>query len=360
MRSLALALLVAGALAAPAQGQGWVAELSAGGVTYQTVAADVGSTSAIAGLRYDGPRWLYLYAGAPLESGGLPWAAAGAGARVEAARSGPSIGADLSAQLHGYHDRQLAETGSGVTAEILPFVGFDAGDLRVELHTGVRVYAGAFGDSTFQHGFLDHGARLGYASVGGLTASAEARLVNASEGSFPFIGGGVELALPRATAWASAGRWLSDDLPTTAWGIGGSVPVADRLQIDLSFQQEGSDPLYWNPPRRSWSIGVSRALSRLASPAAPVPIADAPVNGMVTIRLPAAAAADPFVGGDFTRWEPVRMTRSGDEWVASFPLATGVYHYAFRGRDGKWFVPASVPGRVDDGFGGYSAVLIVP
>ena len=53
------------------------------------------------------------------------------------------------------------------------------------------------------------------------------------------------------------------------------------------------------------------------------------------------------------------MRREGDQWVIRIPLAAGVYNYAFRGSDGQWFVPASVPGRRDDGFGGHVAVLVV-
>jgi hypothetical protein len=360
MQRLALALLVGAAIPAHAWGQGWVAELSAGGVTHQTVGADVGSSSAIAGVRHDGDRWLYLYAGAPLESGGLPWGAAGAGARVEAVRSRFSPGADLSLQLHGYRDRTLSRTGTGATADLLPYIAFDRGDARLELHTGARLYAGAWGDSTFHRALLDHGARLGYSTPAGLGASVDARLVNGSEGSFPYLGGGVQLAAARGTAWATAGRWLSGELPTSAWALGGSLEVVPRTRLELSFQQEGSDPLYWNPARRSWSVGVARALGRSATTPAPFPVADGAAGGMVTIRLKADAGAEPSVGGDFTEWKPVRMTRSGDEWVARFPLGSGVYRYAFRAGDGEWFVPESVPGRVDDGFGGYSAVLIVP
>jgi hypothetical protein len=36
-----------------------------------------------------------------------------------------------------------------------------------------------------------------------------------------------------------------------------------------------------------------------------------------------------------------------------------VYHYAFRSHTGQWFVPASVAGRRDDGFGGHIAILVV-
>jgi hypothetical protein len=45
--------------------------------------------------------------------------------------------------------------------------------------------------------------------------------------------------------------------------------------------------------------------------------------------------------------------------VARLPIASGVYNYAFRSASGEWFVPASTPGRKDDGMGGHVAVLVV-
>ena len=53
------------------------------------------------------------------------------------------------------------------------------------------------------------------------------------------------------------------------------------------------------------------------------------------------------------------MEREGDHWVYRVAVAPGVYNYAFVGADGTWFVPESVPGRKDDGMGGFVAVVVV-
>jgi hypothetical protein len=84
-------------------------------------------------------------------------------------------------------------------------------------------------------------------------------------------------------------------------------------------------------------------------------------GGDVIIRLPADAASgsELWVAGDFTGWKPARMQRDGRDWVLRVPLKPGVYKYSFRGADGKWFVPASMPGRRDDGMGGHVVVLVV-
>ena len=56
---------------------------------------------------------------------------------------------------------------------------------------------------------------------------------------------------------------------------------------------------------------------------------------------------------------PVPMQREGRDWTIRLPLAKGAYHYAFQSARGAWFVPASIPGRRDDGMGGQVAVLLV-
>jgi hypothetical protein len=72
------------------------------------------------------------------------------------------------------------------------------------------------------------------------------------------------------------------------------------------------------------------------------------------------AASPPEVAGDFTGWKSVRMVRYDAEWRLAVSLPSGVYRYAFRDGNGKWFVPSSFPNRTDDGMGGHVAVLVVP
>jgi Glycogen recognition site of AMP-activated protein kinase len=88
---------------------------------------------------------------------------------------------------------------------------------------------------------------------------------------------------------------------------------------------------------------------------------DGHVPGGTVIRLAMAdaPAGKVSVAGDFNDWQPVPMRREGHEWVLRLSLTTGVYHYAFRAASGEWFVPASTPGRHDDGMGGHNAVLVV-
>ena len=71
-------------------------------------------------------------------------------------------------------------------------------------------------------------------------------------------------------------------------------------------------------------------------------------------------SSQPFIAGDFTDWKPVPMERHDNEWRFPVALPPGAYRFAFRDRNGEWFVPASVPNRLDDGMGGWVAVLVVP
>lgn len=164
--------------------------------------------------------------------------------------------------------------------------------------------------------------------------------------------------------WVYLGRWLDAALPTAVWGAGGSVEVARGFRVEVAAQQDANDPLYWNPPRRFWSVGLARAFGPRAAAAAPVPAA-APilpnrVGGRVVIRVPVSeSSAAPALAGDFNGWKPAPMQRVGDAWQLALPLAPGVYHYSFRRADGSWFLPRSVTNRVDDGFGGVNGVLVV-
>lgn len=345
-----------------AAGQGWVVDASAGGAEHEPVAAEIDTRSAILGLRYESVPWLYLAAGAPLDSEGAPWGAAGLGGRLQTRRAAFDVGADLAGHAFAYRDVVLDALGGGGTAEILPFVGFTRGSARVELSSGLLHYRSSFDGQTVLQRTLHHSSALvSYHPLAGLRLTGDARLVRAEEGDYPYTGAGAELSLSRGVLWGHFGRWLSDDMTTPVWSVGASAAVTDRVRLRASYEQESEDPLYWNLPRRSWNIGVSHLLGRRAALPSPLPVAARVVDGGVTIRLPLAEAdAPPSVGGDFNGWTPAPMTRSADAWTLTLPLEPGVYRYAFQRADGSWFVPESVPNRVDDGFGGHSAVLVVP
>lgn len=359
------ALLALGLLcgAGGARAQAWTLDASAGQTVHEALPGSTSSLGASLGLRLDGPRWLYLTGGLPFDSSGLPWGAVGAGGRLASAGTSVALGIDAGAHAYGYRDPVTEAGGGGATLEAMPLLAAAGGPARLELRSGVVHHARTFSGETAWRTVHQSDARVSFGSAG-LLVVGEGRYVRAAEGGYPYAGAAVEAALERGVLWGYAGKWLADGIETPAWGAGARLHVAGPLEVYAAFQQETNDPLYFNAPRRSWSVGVSRRLGRIPSAAsAPVPAPLAPEvrAGRVTFRVPADASDDPpALGGDFTRWEPVPMAREGGFWTVTLPVGSGVHRYAFRRAGGEWFVPESAPGRTDDGFGGVSATLVVP
>jgi len=110
------------------------------------------------------------------------------------------------------------------------------------------------------------------------------------------------------------------------------------------------------------SLLLTLTIAALAIPAANRATPSSHDDRPVVLHLPArdAGVPPPVIAGDFTNWMPVRMDRHKDEWRYSVHVSSGVYHFAFRDADGRWFVPANFPNRTDDGMGGWVAVLVIP
>jgi hypothetical protein len=230
----------------------------------------------------------------------------------------------------------------------------------VELRSGVVTSFGPFEGEWLAVTAFDGGANLSVAPAEGVLVGAVGRYMRFPEGGYPYLGGSVQLSRGPGVLWAFAGRWMSDTLasPREAYGVGASVTPLPGLQVLGGWQQEASDPLYLNAPRRTWSLRVSRTLGR-TRPAVPALAPPTPADGNTVIRLPAAAVAEaPSVLGDFTEWKPVPMVRNGPFWELRLPIAPGIHHYAFRTSAGVVFVPDHLPA-ADDGMGGKSAVLVV-
>ena len=348
------------ALPSGAAGQ-WVVEALAGEAESEAVAGSVGSVNAILGIRREGTLWASLYGGVPLDSAGIPWASAGAGGRWTRDLRGFDVGIDLAAVGYGYHVSDTGANGGGATLIGLPFVGFARGPGRLELRSGPLHHTAFFDDGTQSRTVLDTGLRGSVTATPRLSLQAEGRLVKASEAVYPFASVGADLSAGAALLWARTSRWMADELESTGWGVGAILDLGARLAVRASYERMPDDPLYWNGPRSGWSLGVSRSFGRSGgrAPALPVQETFREPAGSVALRIPVTEATAPSVAGDFTDWKPVPMRRVGDQWEASFDLGPGVYHYSFVREDGSWFLPDTVLNRVDDGFGGVNAVLVV-
>lgn len=340
----------------------WTVEAAAGRAVHDPVSARVSTTSASLGVAYEaGAGWGYVSGGAPLEGAGPGWGAGGVGGWLGIHRGGVQLGVSAAGHGYAYGESGPNPSGSGATVELLPTISWTRGAVTAELSSGFSGAVDALGDSTDQRGFHDSAARLSFAPAEGLTVGGDARWVRGEGGEWPYAGGSAELSRPWGGAWAYAGAWLDEEHPnpSAAYGVGVRVRVLHRTDVQASVRQEPFEPLYWTAPRRTWSVSLSRSLGRRAQRAPAPPVPDF-ANGWAIFRLPMAEHAEPpMVLGDFSEWQPVAMTPEGREWVARVRVQPGAYHYAFRTADGQTVVPDGIPS-VDDGFGGRSAVLVVP
>ena len=361
-RLLVCVAMLAAGLPAQAYAQGLSVDVSTGRIAYDPITFGDATHNIAGTVRYDTAKDQRVYgsASAPLRSGDPLWGAVGAGARFLLPGSADrrvTAGADVGGEGFLFRDRVVLQAGSGGSLDALPFVKLSGGAAGVELRSGWRGQTLSMGGLAQRRAVFETGARATYDAIA-VRAEADMRWVRASEGTFPFLGGSVIYGSSRGYVSFNAGRWLSDVLNDVAWGGGAGVAVGRGAMVWFNAQQQATDPLYWNAPRRTWSVGVTQ---QLRAPRAVLQPATRQNGGDVVIRLPAAAASggDLWVAGDFNGWKPARMQREGRDWVLRVPLAPGVYKYSFRDADGKWFVPATMPGRRDDGMGGHVAVLVV-
>jgi hypothetical protein len=363
-RLIVLSLLLAGWVGvstARVGAQGFSVDVSAGRIVYDPVSVNLGTNNVMGTLRYDGSHgaWVYGTGAAPLREGDPIWGASGGGGRFTPSGAETRrlfLGIDADAHGFLFRDRVALLTGTGGAAQAVPFASLAAGAGRVEVRGGWRGQALSFASETTRRGVEEIGARAIYGQQ--VRAQGDVKWVHASEGTFRFIGGTVSYVGTRVQVWGQTGKWLSDLLDDVAWGAGVGVPLGGRSTLWAMARQEAPDPLYWNSVRRTWSIGLTQRLGRGAPVLQPAPRAEA---GGVVVRVPVADAPGDtlFIAGDFNKWVPEPMQREGRDWTIRLPLAKGVYNYAFRSARGDWFVPASTPGRRDDGFGGQVAVMVV-
>ena len=348
-------------IASAAWAQGWFADVSGGRLVYDPALIDAATSTMLGTLRYATRRdtWVYGTVAVPPNDSGTFWTAAGIGGRLLIPASPANrvtLGADVGGHGFSFTDRLVDQSGTGGTLEAIPFARYAVGAAFVEGRGGWRGQTLSFAGIRDNRGVFETGARAGYG--GTLRVEGDARFVRASEGTYPFVGATVAYQAPRVGVWGQTGKWLATDLDDPVWAFGTGLTLNPRTSLWGAVRQEAADPLYWNSPRRTWSVGLTHRLGRVSAPVMPIAPAR---DGTVLVRLRASDSPEGQIriAGDFNNWQSVPMEREGDDWVVRLPLAPGVYHYTFNTANGEWFVPPSAPGRREDGFGGYVAVLVV-
>jgi hypothetical protein len=366
-RSFVVALAALGCLstAPELKAQRWTADLYAGGTRYDALAGHVGASNVVANLRhrFRGGSLAYITAAAPLDDGAAFWAAVGATLDLERPlRAGLDYGAELGWDGYAFRDGTAAAFGAGGVLHGLATLRTARGPGALELRGGAHQHLFSFPDTSGSRLVGETAARATVA-VGGYAAQGDLRWLHTQEGAYPYVG--VQLSTPPGAGrvWAWAGQWLADDLDDTVWGVGASLQIGSHGELWVGVWQEGADPLYLAEGRTAWNVGVSRRFG--PSTTTPASLTPTLSRGQVRIRLPAEGTLSPAdqvpsVAGEFSDWNPRPMTRAGSEWVLDLPLESGVYRFAFVRPGGDWFVPERYPGRIEDGFGGHLALIVVP
>jgi hypothetical protein len=343
--------------------QAWSVDAYAGQASYAIAPATVDSRNGVLGLRFNQDRrFLQVAGGVPLSDTDVAWGVLGLGDRLAFRRGGLEAGVDAFLVAHGQRDPVSEVTGQGLLAEFLPVVSRNAGSAVLEIRSGLRWYGARLGEADWTRAFWTSELRGTTDPAPDLRLEAGLRhYLGGERETYTQAGLSATTILGPAIVQGSLGHWVNP--PGDAdpeWGVVAGIPLGGRGQLFASVRHESFDPHYLTPPRSSWGVGVSLRVGR---PPEPVPAAGPEVRpgGGVVLRIPLRdSPSPPLVAGDFTGWEPLPMERHGTEWRFRVRLSPGAYRYAFRSADGEWFVPESVPNRMDDGMGGWVAVLVVP
>jgi len=203
--------------------------------------------------------------------------------------------------------------GDTAYSDLQGCVRWRRGGFDVEGAVGTRF--GRRGGGTGAYGDLSATARLtewvSLVLAGGQYPSDPVR------GSIPgrYVTAGVRLA-PRASVRAETSRRLG---PFLAAGSGGAAPSLDRAQVSLER-----------------------------------------LDGLAVLVVRAAGSRRVEVMGDFTDWQPLVLTASGDgRYRYTIGLPPGMHRFNLRVDGGPWGAPRGAGVAMDE-FGGVAAVVVVP
>jgi hypothetical protein len=148
-------------------------------------------------------------------------------------------------------------------------------------------------------------------------------------------------------------QWCTQRALQRAWMW---APVAAAVILVLLLtMREGS------PPQPSDGRAVSSFAVRQGDSAAAFTTQPAADSVRCVFKFAAKDAQQVCLVGSFNRWRvcdtPLRPTPDG-KWAVTVELPRGRYEYVFV-VDGKWVADPAAPFKVEDGFGGQKAILLL-
>jgi hypothetical protein len=163
---------------------------------------------------------------------------------------------------------------------------------------------------------------------------------------------------------ASGGLRRAPDERVSFGNVNAAVTLTSVLAVQAAVGSYPSDRVTAVPGGRFVNVGLrlhgaagggdERAAAPHVRGAPPVPAGAT----RLVLRVPGARRVE--IAGDWSSWRLAPASRAaGDVWYADVPLRRGEYRYAFRVDGARWALPQDAA-TVDDGFGGRSAVLVVP
>jgi hypothetical protein len=183
-----------------------------------------------------------------------------------------------------------------------------------------------------------------------------------------------ELGLTAGVRGGSVGAAVGGT--SRAWGSVSVVDwIASRVALVGSAGSYPVDLTQGYPGGRFVSVALrlasrnSRTLDRASAPTSTAPVADPPASMTFdirtvrghqrTLRINAPSARNVELNGDFTQWQPVRLTRAADgSWVATLPIAPGTHQMTIRLDGGRWIAPPGLLTSTDE-FGGVVGILAI-
>jgi hypothetical protein len=130
----------------------------------------------------------------------------------------------------------------------------------------------------------------------------------------------------------------------------------------ISVASQLPDFVHGADASRSITVGIrlndtSPPLTRAPRTRPVVSVVGDGAERVVRVRAPGAQRVE--IMGDFSEWEPLMLTPSGDQFEAKVAMAAGTRRIVVRIDGGEWTLAANTPA-VDDDFGGKVGLLVIP